>query len=87
MRIQMHEKVHSIIFVHTCVCTCLALLTDEDAAAFAVAPSGRRNVKHFMIRYRRKDATKDQGHQDIAQFIAALDEDPAVKGKISVPLA
>ena len=40
-------------------------------------------MKHFMIRYRRKDATKDQWHQDIAQFIAALDEDPAVKGKIS----
>lgn len=40
-------------------------------------------MKHFMIRYRRKNATAEQWHRDIANFIAALDSDPAVKGKIS----
>jgi hypothetical protein len=39
-------------------------------------------MKHFMIRYHRKDATEEAWHQDIARFIAALDTDPAVAGKI-----
>jgi hypothetical protein len=40
-------------------------------------------MNHFMIRYRRKGASAEQWHRDIAKFIAALDSDPAVKGRIS----
>jgi hypothetical protein len=40
-------------------------------------------MKHFMIKYRRKDVPAEQWHKDIANFIAALNEDPAVKGQIS----
>jgi hypothetical protein len=36
-----------------------------------------------MIKYRRKSASAEQWHADIAKFIAALDSDPAVKGRIS----
>ena len=40
-------------------------------------------MKHFMIKYRRKDVPAEQWHKDITNFIAALNEDPAVKGQIS----
>jgi hypothetical protein len=40
-------------------------------------------MKHFMIRYRRTNGSEEAWHQEIARFIAALDSDPAVKGKIS----
>ena len=40
-------------------------------------------MKHFLIRYRRKDGSEEQWHQDIVRFISALDNDPALRGKIS----
>jgi hypothetical protein len=40
-------------------------------------------MKHFMIKYRRKEVPAEQWHKDITNFIAALNEDPAVKGQIS----
>jgi hypothetical protein len=40
-------------------------------------------MKYFMIRYRRTQGNEADWHQEIAKFIAALDSDPAVKGKIS----
>jgi hypothetical protein len=40
-------------------------------------------MKQFLIKYRRDNVSEEQWHQDIARFIAALDSDPAVKGKIS----
>jgi hypothetical protein len=40
-------------------------------------------MKHFLIKYRLKDGPEEQWHQDIARFIAALDDDPALSGKIS----
>jgi hypothetical protein len=40
-------------------------------------------VKHFLIKYRLKNAPEGEWHQDIARFIAALDADPALQGKIS----
>ena len=40
-------------------------------------------MKHFLIKYRFKDGSEEQWHQDIARFIAALDDDPALRGKIS----
>jgi hypothetical protein len=40
-------------------------------------------MKHFLITYRLKDGAQEQRHRDIATFIAALDADPALRGKIS----
>lgn len=40
-------------------------------------------MKHFMIKYHRKNASQDEWHQEIARFIAALDSDPELTGKIT----
>jgi len=40
-------------------------------------------MKHFLIKYRLTNGAEEQWHQDIARFIAALDDDPALSGKIS----
>jgi hypothetical protein len=40
-------------------------------------------MKYFMIRYRRSQGDEVDWHQHIADFIGQLDNDPAVKGKIS----
>ena len=40
-------------------------------------------MKHFLVKYRFTKGTKEGWHQEIAKFIAALDGDPALKGKIS----
>ena len=40
-------------------------------------------MKHFLIKYRFKNGSKEEWHQEIARFISALDNSPALKGKIS----
>jgi hypothetical protein len=40
-------------------------------------------MKHFLIKYRLQTMSEDAWHKDVAQFIAALDGDPALQGKIS----
>jgi hypothetical protein len=40
-------------------------------------------MKHFLIKYRLTNAAPDAWHRDVAEFIAALDADPALQGKIS----
>lgn len=40
-------------------------------------------MKRFLIKYRRQNTPQDAWHRDIAEFIAALDADPALQGKIS----
>jgi hypothetical protein len=40
-------------------------------------------MKHFLIRYQLKNGSPEEWHQEIARFIAALDNDPALAGKIS----
>jgi quinol monooxygenase YgiN len=40
-------------------------------------------MKHFLIRYRFEDGSREDWHQEIARFIAALDADPELAGKIS----
>jgi hypothetical protein len=40
-------------------------------------------MKYFLIKYRLKTVPEAQWHQDIARFIAALDDDPDLSGKIS----
>ena len=40
-------------------------------------------MKYFLIKYRFQNGSQDAWHRDIAEFIAALDRDPALQGKIS----
>ena len=40
-------------------------------------------MKRSMIKYQFKVGTQDAWHQHVAEFIAALDTDPDLKGKIS----
>jgi hypothetical protein len=40
-------------------------------------------MKYFLIKYRFKEGDPEAWHQEIARFIAALDSDPELKGKIS----
>jgi hypothetical protein len=40
-------------------------------------------MKRSLIRYRFTTGTVEEWHRDIAGFIAALDNDPDLKGKIS----
>jgi hypothetical protein len=40
-------------------------------------------MKHFLIRYRLQNATPEAWHRDVADFIAALDSDPTLRGKIA----
>jgi hypothetical protein len=39
-------------------------------------------VRYFLITYRFKSGSEEQWHRDIAAFIAAVDGDPALRGKI-----
>jgi hypothetical protein len=40
-------------------------------------------MKHFLIKYRLANAPADSWHRDVTQFIAAIDSDPALQGKIA----
>jgi hypothetical protein len=40
-------------------------------------------MKHFLIKYRFTGGAQAQWHQDIADFIAALESDAGLKGRIS----
>jgi hypothetical protein len=40
-------------------------------------------MKHFLINYTRVNGPEQAWHKDIAAFIAALDNDPDLQGKIS----
>ena len=40
-------------------------------------------MKRFMIRYRFANGTEADWHAEIARFIAALDDDPILAGRIS----
>jgi len=43
----------------------------------------RKYMKHFLIRYQFKSGSTQEWHQEIARFIAALENDPALNGKIT----
>ena len=45
-------------------------------------PIQEASVKHFMIRYKFANGTTEAWHGEIARFIAALDNDPELKGRI-----
>jgi hypothetical protein len=40
-------------------------------------------MKHFLIKYHFKSGSEEEWHRDIARFIAALDNIPALQGKIA----
>jgi hypothetical protein len=40
-------------------------------------------MKQFLIKYQRRNGTAEAWHQEIAQFIAALDGDAELKGRLS----
>ena len=40
-------------------------------------------MKYFLIKYRFTAGSEEQWHRDIASFIAAIDGDPALNGKIA----
>jgi hypothetical protein len=42
-----------------------------------------REVKHFLIKYRLTTGSEEDWRKEVAQFIAALENDPALKGKMS----
>ena len=39
-------------------------------------------MKHFMIKYQFANGTTEEWHREIGRFIAALDNDAELKGKI-----
>jgi hypothetical protein len=45
--------------------------------------SNEGNVKYFLIKYQRRKVSEDEWHSSITQFIAALDGDTGLKGKIA----
>ena len=40
-------------------------------------------MKHFMIKYQFANGATEEWHQEIDRFIAALNDDPELKGRIS----
>jgi hypothetical protein len=40
-------------------------------------------MKQFLIRYRRTTATAEAWHEDIKRFIAQIEADPELRGRIS----
>jgi len=40
-------------------------------------------MKHFVIRYRFANGTPEDWHAEIEHFIAALENDPSLKGRIA----
>jgi len=40
-------------------------------------------MKYFLIRYRFAHGSPEEWHGDVARFVAALDADPVLGGKIS----
>ena len=39
-------------------------------------------MKQFLIKYRHTNGTTEDWHHEIGQFIAAIDADPALHGKV-----
>ncbi len=39
-------------------------------------------MKQFLIKYRHQNGSKEDWHREIGKFIANIDGDPAIKGKI-----
>jgi hypothetical protein len=46
-------------------------------------PVKEPSMKHFMIKYQFANGTTEDWHREVSRFIAALDGDPDLKGRIS----
>ena len=40
-------------------------------------------MKHFMIKYQFANGSTEEWHREVGRFIAALDNDPDLKGRIT----
>ncbi|MGA6969984.1 MAG: hypothetical protein WBY93_00020 [Candidatus Binatus sp.] len=40
-------------------------------------------MTYFLIKYRFKNGTEEEWHQEVARFIAEINNDPALTGKIT----
>jgi len=40
-------------------------------------------MTHFLIKYRFTSGTEEEWHREVARFIAEIDSDPALSGKIT----
>ena len=49
----------------------------------ASAPSSEPNMKHFLIKYRLKSGSPEAWRARVEQFIAALEADKELRGRIS----
>jgi hypothetical protein len=54
----------------------------ESEAAGRPATTKEHPMKHFMIKYQFANGTSEEWHQEVARFIAALNSDPELKGRI-----
>jgi hypothetical protein len=58
----------------------------SEKAVTAAAGTGDHeeipSMKHFMIKYQFANGTTEAWHQEVAGFIASLNSDPELKGKI-----
>jgi hypothetical protein len=54
----------------------------ESEAAGRPATTKEPPMKHFMIKYQFANGTSEEWHQEVGRFIAALNSDPELKGKI-----
>src|ERR1700687_1631005 len=68
------ERVHGIIFVHTCVIA-------PDSARLRRGYEGT-TMKHFMIKYQFANGTPEEWHRAIGRFMPAFDTYPELNGKI-----
>jgi hypothetical protein len=44
---------------------------------------GETTMKHFLIKYRFKEGSQDDWHEEIKRFIAAIESDKALNGRIA----
>src|SRR5262249_16480130 len=42
----------------------------------------RTRMKQFLIKYRQTNGTTEDWHKEIAKFIAGIEGDPAIQGKV-----
>jgi hypothetical protein len=59
-----------------------AIAAHREPKSTGHAPPEEASMKHFMIKYQFANGTPEEWHREIGRFIAALDNDPELKGKI-----
>ena len=72
--------VHTIIFVHTCRCGSGSASSPGEARGCA---EREKSMKHFLIKYRFKDGSPEAWRGEIERFIAAVEADTTLNGRIA----